>query len=131
MYCTNCGKELRDGEVCDCQLNNQPLNGEIIEDKKKGNWKVILTAIIYPLIVLVLTFITPSLWPFKLLSVLFSIGFAIFMVLGGFYFIIIPLPVIYLFQYGCCKPSLSTGKKVLYCLAAIACIALAITFLFI
>lgn len=130
MYCTNCGKELRDGEVCDCVKNEQQVVNELPQDKK-NNWKVILTAIIYPLIVSVLAFVLPMWTMFRLLSVLFVIGFSVFMVLGGFYFIIIPLPVIYFFQYGCCKPSLSTGKKVLYCLAAIACIALAITFLFI
>lgn len=129
MYCSNCGKELENGEICNCQgYNSQQLNEK---PKQKGGWKVILTAIIYPLIVIALNFIMPSPWVFKLASVLFAVGFATFMILGGFYLIIIPLPVVYLFQYGCCKPELPTLKKVLYVLAAIACIALALVFVFI
>jgi hypothetical protein len=128
MYCTNCGKELENGEICSCQENNQQLNEM---PKKKGGWKVVLTAIIYPLIVTALNFLIPSFWLYNVISVLFAIGFATFMVLGGFYLIIIPLPVVYLFQYGCCKPELPTLKKVLYVIAAIVCIALALVFTFI
>lgn len=128
MYCSNCGRELENGEICSCQENNQQVN---VMPKQKGGWKVVLTAIIYPLIVIVLNFVMPSFWLYKALSVLFAVGFSTFMVLGGFYLIIIPLPVVYLFQYGCTKPELPTLKKVLYVLAAIACIALALVFVFI
>jgi hypothetical protein len=127
MYCTNCGKELENGEICSCQENNQQLNEM---PKKKGGWKVVLTAIIYPLIIIALSFVINGFWVYKLFSVLFAVGFSTFMVLGGFYLIIIPLPVVYLFQYGCTKPELPTLKKVLYVLAAIACIALALVFAF-
>ena len=127
MYCSNCGKELQDGEICTCQEYNQQLNEK---PKQKGGWKVVLTAIIYPLIIIALSFAINGFWPYKLLSVLFAVGFSTFMVLGGFYLIIIPLPVVYLFQYGCTKPELPTLKKVLYVLAAIVCIALALVFAF-
>ena len=81
-------------------------------------------------IIIALSFVINGLWVYKLLSVLFAVGFSIFMVLGGFYLIIIPLPVVYLFQYGCTKPELPTLKKVLYVLAAIVCIALSLVFAF-
>ena len=35
-YCTNCGKKLKEGEVCDCSKNNEQTNIEVSKTLKKG-----------------------------------------------------------------------------------------------
>ena len=141
MYCERCGKQLKDNEVCDCLPTNN-LNQEyqefnnnqqvVLEDPKKNNWKVILTAIIYPLLVLIAGLVIPGVQLLPLLGALaLCAGFSVFMFLGGFYLFIIPLPVIYLFTYGSCKPELSLGKKILYGILAAVCLIGAIAMLFI
>ena len=60
-YCDQCGKELQDNEVCDCQENkieevkanytNTELNYQPKPKSLIGNY---LTAIIYPLIFVIL-----------------------------------------------------------------------------
>lgn len=49
-----------------------------------------------------------------IIGIVFSIASGVFMIMGGFWFVIIPLPVIYLFKAGCAKPDQSTKRKVVF-----------------
>ena len=77
-----------------------------------------LSAIVYPVILIGLSLIIYCNGNLALLNLIFAIIFAIatgvFILLGGFYLIIIPLPIIYLFKSGCTRFFLPTWKKILY-----------------
>ena len=127
--CKNCGKDLLDNEECTCtysfswtNTNYNQFNNISIKEKKKNGLNI-ATAIIYPLIMLIVNFAlfkngSLDLIPF-IISILSCIGSSIFTLLSGFYFIIIPLPIIFLFKFGNQKPELDTTKKVLYTVLAV------------
>lgn len=109
MYCTNCGKKLEDGQVCDCQKENnyqsQNINYEsnITNQKEQGNLLCILSAIIYPLISIGISIFVANSTPMFILSFLLNIGTALCFYFSGIYLIVIPLPVITFFKWGCVK----------------------------
>lgn len=79
--------------------------------------KCIATAIIYPLLVIALSIFLfaiheTSVWG-MIATILCCIGGAFCIIYGGFYLIIIPLPIIFLFKYGCVKPYLPLGQRVI------------------
>ncbi len=37
MYCSNCGRELRDGEICNCTQNNIPAENQLSQEVKNEN----------------------------------------------------------------------------------------------
>ena len=47
-YCEKCGKPLEDDEICSCEVETVEEAKIVVDDPRKGMWKVILTAIIYP-----------------------------------------------------------------------------------
>ena len=130
-YCDQCGKELQDNEVCNCQENNVEevqanyTNTELnYQPKPKSLIGNYLTAIIYPLIFVILAVLLfnqgETTIVGMIVAILMDIAAAVVILLGGFYFLIIPLPYIYFFKAGCLKDDLSTGKKVLYGILAFA-----------
>lgn len=141
-YCDQCGKELQENEVCNCQkeknyfINNANGNGSINCQKpvkRTGNY---LTAIIYPLLFCILALFIYSIEETSMLGVILAIcvniagGYCILK--GGFYFVIIPLPYVFFYRAGCTKPDLSTGKKVLFGILSFVLLfgSIAILFLF-
>ena len=142
MICPKCGKVLNENEVCSCELPEEErvveqVAAEVVEEvvEEKNTWLVYVSAIIYPLIVVALgVFLLVSEMTGIInlvLSVLLTVGFALSMLAGGFYLIIIPLPIVYLFNYGCVKPTtVSLGHKILYGILAAVSIVLAILVLF-
>ena len=54
--CEKCGKLLEDDELCTCEIETIKNKKIIYQDPKKDMWKVILTAIIYPAIVIGISF---------------------------------------------------------------------------
>ena len=113
MYCNKCGKKLEDGQVCDCQQENNNIAQETQEDfkyevrrtvqKEQGNLLCILSAIIYPLISIGISFFVASSMPMLLLAFVLNIGTALCFYFSGIYLIVIPLPVITFFKWGCVK----------------------------
>ena len=153
-YCQYCGRAMQDPEVCNCrakapQAKNQKDDNEIFfgkptpsaelpqgriypnEDIPEGMGKCIFTAVVYPLLMSITAI---AVCVNGLLSILgavlivaLSAAAAACILYGGFYLIIIPLPIIFLFKSGCVKPYLQMGKRLLLGFAPfllfLACIA--------
>lgn len=64
------------------------------------------------------------------LAILLSVAFGVVMYIGGFYLIIIPLPIFNLGLYGCLRTNYSIGKKILLGLLDFALAALVFVVLF-
>ncbi len=92
-----------------------------------------LSAIIYPIIYLVVLMLLYFDGVITLLGMISGIAFSAAMgvtiVMGGFYFILIPLPYIFVYKGGCCKNQ-STKRRVLLLLLTLALLALALVFPF-
>ena len=136
MICEKCGKELNENEVCSCEqeivLNEE---GEEVVDEP-NNWLVILSAIIYPVLAVgfgVFLYIMNSTGIVNLILTIALGGcFAVCMLIGGFYFILIPLPYVFFYKFGGVnKPSLELWKKILLGVGAVASIVLAVASLFV
>lgn len=102
-------------------IKNYDLRGVIMdeyygEDDKRDC--CYLCAIVYPLILIGLSFMFYLSGDVNLLKLIIAIILAIatgvFILLGGFYFIIIPLPFIHIFKSGCSRLFLPIWKKILY-----------------
>ena len=91
-----------------------------VEDRSlsaESHVKSIVSAIVYPIILTVISSFIYSVGATSLigfiLGIVFSVGMGVSMALGGFYLIIIPLPIISLFKFGCDRQSQSTARKVI------------------
>lgn len=98
--------------------------------KHESTTKSLATAIIYPIILTIISAIifsngNSSLLGFLIAIVIYIAG-GVAAYLGGFYLLIIPLPYIFLFKYGCERFYLSTTKKVVYAVLAIGSIFVAL-----
>ncbi len=117
-YCTNCGKKLEENQVCNCQveikqeqMENESFVVENVKQKDK-RWMCTLTSIIYPLISIAICFFLATNLPLLLIALMLNIGTALSIYFGGFYLIVIPLPYISLFKWGCVKPEVSLKVKI-------------------
>lgn len=127
-YCEKCGKPLEDDEICSCEVETVEEVKIVVDDPRKGMWKVILTAIIYPVIVIGISFgISTTLLGFGL-SVILAVAGALCIYFGGFTLLVIPLPFIYIYKVGCIKKHLALWKRILLGIGAFACLVLAIVF---
>ena len=123
-YCDQCGKELQDNEVCDCsestmaELKENYNTQANYQEKPKSLIGNYLTAIIYPLLFVILAVFLLNTGETNIIgmavAIIMDVAASVCILLGGFYLLVIPLPYIYLFKWGCLKPEVSTGKKVLY-----------------
>ena len=136
MICEKCGKELNENEVCSCE--EVEVVNVTVEDltDEPNNWQVILSAIIYPVIVTglgIFLYVNMMTGILNLVvSILLSIGFVTCMLIGGFYFLIVPLPYIFFYEFGGVnKPSLALWKKILLGVGAVASIILSVLVYFI
>ena len=121
MFCDQCGKELQENEVCTCQEQANEVKQTPFQKESSVSRTMIvnyLTAIIYPLLFVILAVLLYSWNETSLLGLIvaicFDIAAAVVILLGGFYFLIIPLPYIFVYRGGCLKPYLPTWQKVLY-----------------
>lgn len=117
-YCTKCGKKLEENQVCECQneINQETVENQsiVVENAKQKDykWMCTLTSIIYPLISITICFFLATNLPLLLLAFVLNIGTALCIYFGGFYLIVIPLPVITFFKCGCVKPEVSLKIKI-------------------
>ncbi len=123
--CEKCGKLLEENEVCGCENTIENSQPKIVPVQKNDSWKCILTAIIYPLICCVIgvilnltsgNSIIGLILPFLCASIA-----AVTIILGGFWFILIPLPYVYVWKTGRINKPLNTGSKVIYGILSIVC----------
>ena len=114
-------------------LDEQNENAGMEEDKPKLT-KSILSAIIYPIILIGIGVLIYSLNETSLIGLIISsvlfIAMGVVMFLSGFYFIIIPLPIIFLSKSGFLR-NLTMGTKVLYTIMIVGSIVLAFVAMFI
>lgn len=140
-YCDKCGKELKENEVCDCteslnEFKNQYENVGVQVSEPKSRIGNYLTAIIYPLLFVILALFLLSIDETSIIGVIVAvvmdIAAAVFILMGGYYFLIIPLPYIFIWRGGCTKPELPTWKKIVFAIAAIVLLfgSVAVLFLF-
>lgn len=126
--CEKCGKLLEDDELCTCEVETIESKKIIYQDPKKDMWKVILTAIIYPAIVIGISFgICNTLTGFGIAVLLGVVG-ALCIYFGGFTLLVIPLPFIYLCKIGCINKHLALWKRILLGMGAFISLILAIVF---
>lgn len=118
-YCTNCGKPLEDNQVCDCKKDEESIKEQIHHtyvSKPVNNsgktWMCVVSAIIYPVIAFIISFFVSTGLPMLFVSLVLNIGTALCFYFGGFYLIVIPLPVITFFKWGCLKPELSLKVRI-------------------
>ncbi len=124
--CEKCGKLLEDDELCTCEVETIETKKIIYQDPKKDMWKVILTAVIYPAIVIGISFgICSTLAGFGI-AVILGIAGALCIYFGGFTLLVIPLPFIYLCRIGCIKRHLALWKRILLGIGAFVSLTLAI-----
>lgn len=138
-FCKNCGKEIENGEVCEQCSQTEVVEAEPIVEKKDNpkliKGLVIATAILYPLIsivIAVINFISGNTELYKfILSLLFSGITAICVLMGGFYLIVIYLYFIYLFRVGCDKTNIPLWKRIVLGICAVVAYVLSILFIYI
>jgi hypothetical protein len=100
--CPYCGKYLLEYEECNCG-RRVPLKDLNTDPKSLSTLgKVILTAIIYPLIVLIIALIAASsnIVILNILSIACAILAAICIFISGVYVLVIPLPIITYYRFG-------------------------------
>lgn len=112
-YCEKCGKPLGDDEVCTCQEETIIINPTYVQNERKGMWKVIITAVLYPAIAIGISFSLATSYLVLMGSILLNIVGALCIYLGGFTLLVIPLPFIYFFKVGCLKKHLPLWKRIL------------------
>ena len=112
-YCEKCGKPLEDDEVCTCQEETIIINPTYVQNERKGMWKVIITAVLYPAIAIGISFSLATSYLGLMGSILLNIVGALCIYLGGFTLLVIPLPFIYFFRVGCLKKHLPLWKRIL------------------
>ena len=148
--CPNCGGEIQEGEFCpQCGTQNQPRppqdpyaqqyppqypQGQYPPPPAKAPSMALsyISGIVYPIVFIVISLILAgatetAIWGL-LAAMVCSVGVGVFFILGGFYFIIIPLPVIFIWKGGCVKPQLPTSRKVIYGFSIAILIALVFVF---
>ena len=124
-FCQYCGKELEDNQTCDCQegameaVKESYNTNSYIEAKPGGSIiGCYLTAIVYPLLFIILAVLLYNWGETSIIgmiaAIIMDIAAAIIIILGGFYFWIIPLPYISFYKVGCLKQYLPTWKKVVF-----------------
>ncbi len=124
-YCTKCGKELFDNETCDCieVIDNKNVFNNITSNEQASLTGCIITAIVYPLIFIIISLIIYSIDETSMfgliIAIIANICSGIFILLGGFSVLIIPLPYITIGKVKCLKSYLPTYKKILYGVLAI------------
>lgn len=112
-YCEKCGKPLEDDEICSCEVETVEETKIVVDDPRKGMWKVILTAIIYPAIAVGISFgICNTLAGFGI-AVVLAVAGALCIYFGGFTLLVIPLPFIYIYRVGCIKKWIPLWKRIL------------------
>lgn len=123
-FCQYCGKELEDNQTCDCQEGameavKQSYNNTNQAPVSSGSMVgCYLTAIVYPLLFVILAVCLYNWGETSIIgmlaAIIMDIAAAVIIILGGFYFWIIPLPIISIYKVGCLKPYLPTWKKVVF-----------------
>ena len=117
-YCTNCGKPLEDDQICDCKKDEEIVVEQKQETyvarpvKESGKtWMCVVSAIIYPVIAFAISFFLATSLPMLIVSLVLNIGTALCFYFGGFYLIVVPLPVITFFKWGCLRPDVSLNVR--------------------
>lgn len=128
--CPYCKKYLLDDEECYCDKTN-PV--EIKDDREiPTNIKVLLTAIIYPLIVMIISLIIGVVdFPvLSMIAVLLCIlaGFCIFV--SGVYILVVPLPIITYYRYGTCENKFPIWLRIICGILSFVLMFIAITIYF-
>ena len=104
------------------------------EMKPKVLVKSLVCAIIYSVLLTVLSVVIYAIGATSILgliiAILLSIAFGVVMYIGGFYLILIPLPMFSLGFYGCLRRDDPIGKKILLGLLDFALFALVFVVLF-
>lgn len=114
-YCPYCGKELQEQEVCNCQEEETIQNEEICKVQTDFK-KTIASAIIYPLLFIILSIFLYSIGETSIIGLILNlvmcIGAGALFIIGGFYLIVIPLPIVTYYRVGCGKPYLKLWAKI-------------------
>lgn len=138
-FCKNCGKEIESGDLCEQCSQIEVVEAEPIKEKKDNpkliKGLVIATAVIYPLIsiiVAILNFLAGNTELYKfILSLLFSGITATCVLMGGFYLIVIYLYFFSLFKVGCDRSNIALWKRIVLGISAVVAYVLAFLFIFI
>lgn len=123
-HCEKCGKLLEDDEICSCNQEPEVItpNTQPIGNERRGIWKVIITAILYPAISIGVSLSIASNSLAMIFSILLNAVGAMCIYFGGFTLLVVPLPFIYFFRVGCIKRYLPLWKKILLGFGAFATI---------
>lgn len=124
-YCHKCGdytfNTINGKPLCSSCIKENLLFDVTCDKEIKEKTKTIytiLTAIIYPLIpislALLVYIIAESSLIKLILSIVLSISSSVFVILGGLYTLILPLPFIYIYKIGTSKPHLPVKTINLY-----------------
>lgn len=143
----NTENEEKQGEYDDSlfEFDKQPevaVEGETVnelppqsnEKKPKILVKSLVCSIIYSLLLIIVSAVIYSLGETSvmglILAILLSVAFGVVMYIGGFYLIILPLPIFNLGFYGCLRRNDPIGKKILLAILDVALVALVFVVLF-
>lgn len=128
--CPYCKKYLLDDEECYCDKTN-PVEIKV-KQESPTSIKVLLTAIIYPLIVLIISLIIGAA-DFPVLSILAGVlcilaGVCIY--ISGVYVLVVPLPIITYYRFGTCENRFPIWLRVICGIISFVLMFLAITIYF-
>lgn len=105
------------------------------QDQPESLTKSILSSIIYPIILMgisVLFYVNgQTSLAGLIIAIILSVVSGVLMFIGGFYLIIVPLPIIYLFSGGCSRKNLPMGKKVILGVSVVVSIILMFVAMFV
>lgn len=129
--CPYCKKFLLESEECNCGLRTPIKKKE--KDELGENGKVILTAVIYPLLVQVaaLAFVAQENPKLIILSILCTIFAAVCTVIAGVYLLVIPLPIITYYRIGSVANKFPLYLRIICGILAIGFLLLSIFIFFI